>query len=870
MVCVQVLGVQWKGDQLWGTIEVLPTPSGLLLWELYAQGIKLGVSSRGWASLRTDTRAKCVFVDDDFELITFDFVTEPSTKGAYLVPMSVPYKHPVPDQTKCVQTAFLGHGVVSMRNIPRLPSVYHLARRIKELQEEANDYHRLATGYQQPLDFAAPCHTGAPPLQPTASLAAARSGRGRSLDQLLLFCHYIVFPGAPYLDREEHARNFQAHVALFATRAHLADQEHFAQHRADLNAVILQEVVRQQTKRAASSQALQDPVLKPLNSSAVAVAAGVPTPSLAAPPQAVRYSSLEKRPQLPGQAAASAAAAAQAAACAVSAAATRSMDDPQLAGHANCKPVPISAGYGGVVGVIGKAEGGMQPSPGGSQNGQHYASRRNGKTNTSVWCQQQQQEGLASSPHVPALASSEAQISCQTSASLPAPQSPTSPLLHCPSLENSNAARTPYLMTFSAHPLGRPSATHAPEHQGHQGAADPTQPALVVNPATCAPLTPPPLNASEPLTPATTGSLKTYALPSSNSHLPPPLSSPLSPLCGSTQRQKRTLDPQQSSSTGSGGGGGVEGSHVPGNGSRHSREPAHAPHPHHSSSSPASVVYTLHQPRCSVSWCCVARVLLAVVCPSSHAGIPCSFCCALLAVSCATSHVGATCPSCCALVAVSCCGANFWLFLAVALCISCPAGTISKHQSIFASCPSCCGCAHLMPCMHTLLFLLRPFRYGAHHWPFLAVAVRIWCPPCTILEHQSVFNTCPSCCGCAHLMPCRCSLPFLLRPSLCGAIFWPFFTVAACISCPAGTSLKHQINFHLMPFLLWLCASHALQARSWSIRVFSLRKWFHDLGAPERNDLKHQREMILEHQREMILEHQRGMILELQSGMVVL
>lgn len=117
--------MQWKGDQLWGTIEILPTPSGLLLWELYAQvrscrcctrtcaaashglcirvsrfghawllahllcmptcsahaqGIKLGVSSRGWASLRTDTRAKCVYVDDDFELITFDFVTEPSTK----------------------------------------------------------------------------------------------------------------------------------------------------------------------------------------------------------------------------------------------------------------------------------------------------------------------------------------------------------------------------------------------------------------------------------------------------------------------------------------------------------------------------------------------------------------------------------------------------------------------------------------------------------------------------------------------------------------------------------------------------------------------------------------------------------------------
>ena len=63
-----------------GSIEILPTPSGLLLWELYSQGIRLGVSSRGWASLRADPKTpELLFVDDDFELITFDFVTEPST-----------------------------------------------------------------------------------------------------------------------------------------------------------------------------------------------------------------------------------------------------------------------------------------------------------------------------------------------------------------------------------------------------------------------------------------------------------------------------------------------------------------------------------------------------------------------------------------------------------------------------------------------------------------------------------------------------------------------------------------------------------------------------------------------------------------------
>ena len=42
----QVLDIKWKDEQLWGSIEVLPTPSGLLLWELYSSGIKLGVSSR--------------------------------------------------------------------------------------------------------------------------------------------------------------------------------------------------------------------------------------------------------------------------------------------------------------------------------------------------------------------------------------------------------------------------------------------------------------------------------------------------------------------------------------------------------------------------------------------------------------------------------------------------------------------------------------------------------------------------------------------------------------------------------------------------------------------------------------------------------
>mgnify|MGYP001807032899 CR=1 FL=1 len=66
------------------------------------------MSSRGWASLRSDPTSKCVFVDDDFELITFDFVTEPSTRGAYLAPVQKKYKRPVPDQSKVRERRLAG------------------------------------------------------------------------------------------------------------------------------------------------------------------------------------------------------------------------------------------------------------------------------------------------------------------------------------------------------------------------------------------------------------------------------------------------------------------------------------------------------------------------------------------------------------------------------------------------------------------------------------------------------------------------------------------------------------------------------------------------------------------------------------------
>ena len=137
--CEQVLEIHWSGDQLLGTIEILPTPSGLMLWELYSQGIKLGVSSRGWASLRKDRKTNSLIVEDDFDLITFDFVTDPSTQEAYLLPIPYQCKTRIPDQTKVVHTAHLGHGTCSIGRIAEMPEAAIIASHIKALQAEVRD-----------------------------------------------------------------------------------------------------------------------------------------------------------------------------------------------------------------------------------------------------------------------------------------------------------------------------------------------------------------------------------------------------------------------------------------------------------------------------------------------------------------------------------------------------------------------------------------------------------------------------------------------------------------------------------------------------------------------------------------------------------
>ena len=78
--------MHWDGNDLVGTVEILPTPSGNILRDLLQSGILLGISSRGLGSVKKDMREGADVVQDDFDLIAFDFVSNPSTQGAFMYP----------------------------------------------------------------------------------------------------------------------------------------------------------------------------------------------------------------------------------------------------------------------------------------------------------------------------------------------------------------------------------------------------------------------------------------------------------------------------------------------------------------------------------------------------------------------------------------------------------------------------------------------------------------------------------------------------------------------------------------------------------------------------------------------------------------
>jgi hypothetical protein len=81
-VCHNIKDLWWDKDDVMGKIEVLPTPSGNILKALLIAGITIGISSRGMGSVKQI--GETVEVQPDFELLCWDFVSTPSTQGAFM------------------------------------------------------------------------------------------------------------------------------------------------------------------------------------------------------------------------------------------------------------------------------------------------------------------------------------------------------------------------------------------------------------------------------------------------------------------------------------------------------------------------------------------------------------------------------------------------------------------------------------------------------------------------------------------------------------------------------------------------------------------------------------------------------------------
>ena len=91
--CHLVTSIWMEGDNVMGKIKVLDTPSGQVLKSLVESGVKLGISSRGMGSVENENGQ--TIVQDDFQLICFDFVSEPSTPEAFMIKEAKDYNNAV-------------------------------------------------------------------------------------------------------------------------------------------------------------------------------------------------------------------------------------------------------------------------------------------------------------------------------------------------------------------------------------------------------------------------------------------------------------------------------------------------------------------------------------------------------------------------------------------------------------------------------------------------------------------------------------------------------------------------------------------------------------------------------------------------------
>ena len=83
-----VKDLYWKGDDLMGKVELLNTPAGNIVKEIIKAGHTIGISSRGTGSVQQTNEGQ-LEVQPDFDLVCWDFVSNPSTHGAFMNPVSL-------------------------------------------------------------------------------------------------------------------------------------------------------------------------------------------------------------------------------------------------------------------------------------------------------------------------------------------------------------------------------------------------------------------------------------------------------------------------------------------------------------------------------------------------------------------------------------------------------------------------------------------------------------------------------------------------------------------------------------------------------------------------------------------------------------
>jgi len=97
-----IIELWWEGNNVMGKIEILPTPSGNILKALIESGIRVGVSSRGMGSLQ-ENKNGILEVQDDFDLLCWDFVSTPSNPGSWTSTLSEGKNNPQYNPYKKVQ-----------------------------------------------------------------------------------------------------------------------------------------------------------------------------------------------------------------------------------------------------------------------------------------------------------------------------------------------------------------------------------------------------------------------------------------------------------------------------------------------------------------------------------------------------------------------------------------------------------------------------------------------------------------------------------------------------------------------------------------------------------------------------------------------